>query len=630
MKSRMLSIALVAFSLTFLSADFVSAQAFYPHHPPQPPPPPQHQPPPSRPTQIRPQIPTPPPRMERMRPPTTVEKKTAPKLSDAIDFGVEKTDEGLEFMKQWRDEVADSIRGLANEWFGFDDEDESTVLDIEDYSGELNTNNLDFLDHDYVATKYKVGEPAEEYGGYFREPNVMAFEGPVYTLETLPEAAKSILDWDDEGNLFYRPIDFSDDPDTKYAIYCCSSDGRGIQVLKLKEVAPGIYERLSYGIDLYQRGYQSFTDKNGVFHESGVQWKDVVMPSGSAMKEVKKESRTFNVQDLASTIPKQENEQPPSQPEQKTKQPQNTEKTKGKKKPDTPVPTASPEPVEPEITVKDFQEITSDQTHEGFIPVHSEEPIPTTTNTLPEKFDEMGMDGPVVKEPDAERPTEPKGPTITDILQLEEKQRNDKWDKILEQGRPKVVIPDKDKQFLDDVIAGLQKKIDINASSGDVIMDDMDQATQDMIIKLVGDTAVDVGGLAVDAGIIYVSVQFPVVGLAIAGAQGVKAGVDHSIKNGGTTSETVLNGVVGGVTNATLGHLGNKIGGAGKLKVIGKTGGKVWGKIIDYGGAVVFGKVGGEVTDGMTGYGEPIQNIEPNYGTPEGGLQLVGEAYRDK
>ena len=148
--------------------------------------------------------------------------------ADIAQYNIEQSAQGLIFMDRLKEKAIAEVRDIANSLFGFDDDGEDTILEIEDTSSTFDTN---VLDNSYTATGYRLGEQTLKAVYY----DFYAFDGPVYTTETLPEALKPYLE-------FIPDVTYTEGDDTSKFTFIAFMDRLGrVSIVPVREVAPGVF-----------------------------------------------------------------------------------------------------------------------------------------------------------------------------------------------------------------------------------------------------------------------------------------------------------------------------------------------------------------------------------------------------
>ena len=579
----------------------VHAQGF--HHPP---PPPQHHhssPPPQIPQQ--PIRFSPPIRQDTMRPPSDTQK----------------------MLHQWKNEVVDRVRSIANDLFGFDDD--SDLIKIEDpweehNWGEHDSGDASFQNHDFEATRYKFKPlpmdtyyispdlpdyPLVDWGmdGYY--PETFSMEGPTYTLDDLPDVALKLLN-DSLGSsidLDDPNLRSSDDPNLRFlVVYGSGQDG--ITVIAATEVAPGVYEKRAL-VRSHDDPYHT-TVINGETVEISTQWKDVnvISLAKSKLAEVDVKTANININDYNDPSPVVTTDKVGGTPTQSDVQ--GTDSTKGV------LPESQSEPVRQPVVGENAGE--TPVTPEIMSPDLPQEPVsPVVISPQKEDVQEITTAGPVRKEflPDTPadqkqpvgKPREiPQEPITPPLMQIQNNLTLQQWLDLQPKQKPK---PQEPMTITKALRIGVEQTV---------------QGTVDISTKV---------------GLVYVNVQFPLVGTVISGVQGAKTGYDKARKAGADVYQAVWNGGVGATTNVTTGLISGKVGGGvlTKLKVINpKT-----LKALDVTNTIAGDQVSGMATDAATDFKpaliplavkyflegvptstESYQNYEPGTYGARGGMEM--------
>jgi hypothetical protein len=97
--------------------------------------------------------------------------------------------------------------------------------------------------------------------------------------------------------------------------------------------------------------------------------------------------------------------------------------------------------------------------------------------------------------------------------------------------------------------------------SGTVIVDQVDPETQKLILDAAYTAGAKLVGAGLYAGAIYVSVQFPMVGLVISGGQGFYTAYQNAQKRGAAGGDAAYEGLAGAGIGLVVSMAGGKIAG---------------------------------------------------------------------
>ena len=613
----------------------VCAQGF--HHPPHHPPSPPHQPPP-RPPSRPPTRFIPPPRPEVMRPP--IEHETEKVVEEYHQDGGDKSsrhyqpsqpepthqkrassvlsreteialpNENQKALQQWKNEVVDRVRDIADDHFDFDDE--SDVINIEDpWSeqnwGEHDTGDASFVDHNFEVTHYKF-KPIPLKIGYINPnypefpsvsmsidnwsmngdfPDSFSINGPTYTLETLPDIAKQEFIND------FRFLD-TENPDLRFIIVY--GDGMaGITVVAVDQTSPGVYITLDV-VKSHSDIPHTFVNGDQII-EVSQEWKgvNIISLANSEFTEVDVKTINININDYTAPEPVAPIQQAeiattpsdtPITPAEQIDGPGGIEPSK----------TPDADPFEnPKFEVADIN-LPAEKVLDTKIDVEIK--TPTTNVELVDFINNLDFNETIVPEPIRKN----------ENLTPQEKYKQ-QWDDYFSYKRDQKVATE---------LAQNQNLINLDNGefSGTTIVDQFDPETQSILME----AAISA---VTDTSLLYLGVQFPLLGVVISGYQGSMSGYDTAIAGGVDPYEAIMNGIVGGTVNAGVGLLGNKVGGLGKLKIT-DVGGQV---IIDVYGALITGFIGGVSTEAVTNYNQSSRDYDYGYGTAGGGVNMEVEYY---
>jgi hypothetical protein len=479
-------------------------------------------------------------------------------------------------LHKWKNEVVDRVREIADDLFDFNSED-----DIDDYINiddpwadenwaEHDTGDAGFQDHDFEVSYYRL-KPLKTKINYvssnwpelpivdFRESltgdfmgsigvdDLIAVDGPIYSYEDLPDAAKQLVDFD---------VGFSvdpKDPKQRFVLACCTTEG-GIHVVSVTEVKPGVYQ-VKRDFESNERPYYTFVNEDRVV-EMNEQWKgtDFVSFAGGKISKVEVKTATININDYQNNT---------------VTQPAPVQQPVAADTPETPNLVDVPDKV-PAVTAADPVQSPQESGPVSFAE-NGQQPevrpemveVPVQPEVRPESSPEP------VSLPFAEQGQQPVTPEVAvtplpstvDLIQKFDDLNLQQWQDTLAKKKPK---PQEPITVAKALLTGVEKTVD----------------------------------LATPAVLIGVSVQFPLAGAVVSGVQGAVAGYTKARDAGADMYQSVWNGATGATTNVTVGLVAGKVGGAGlgKLKVTGN----VTQKVLDVGNAVVGDKVSGAATNAAT------------------------------
>lgn len=236
---------------------------------------------------------------------------------------VERLDQSLALLDDYREKKIATVYEMANDLFGFEDGDADYLVTensrsnwARDVSGE------DFVDHEYVVSGYRVGETTTGLPS-----NYFAYDGPVYTADTIPSVLMSYIEKNPsavnqlqkgEKIMFYDYADM-------------------VQFVVADEIAPGLYERQSFwwgsempqwvtnpetderllvekDYSLNDRDAKNDLEENRWRYRETFKWVDIDLgmdftPS-TAFREVERRNTTVVIEDRASK-PKTDSEDDP-------------------------------------------------------------------------------------------------------------------------------------------------------------------------------------------------------------------------------------------------------------------------------------------------------------------------------
>jgi hypothetical protein len=226
---------------------------------------------------------------------------------------VERLDQSLALLDDYRDKKIATVYEMANDLFGFEDGDADYLVTensrsqwARDMSGE------DFVTHDYTVSGYRVGETTTGVPSYY-----FAYDGPVYTANTIPSVLMSYIEKNPsavsqllkgEKIMFYEYADM-------------------VQFVVADEIAPGLYEKQSFwwssempywvtnpetderhlvekDYSLNDRDAKNDLEENRWRYRDTFKWVDIDLgmdftPS-TAFREVERRNTTVEIEDRAS------------------------------------------------------------------------------------------------------------------------------------------------------------------------------------------------------------------------------------------------------------------------------------------------------------------------------------------
>lgn len=566
----------------------VCAQGFHHHPPPHHPQPTPPRPPAPPPTRF-----VPPPRPETMRPPSADQK----------------------MLHDWKNEVVDRVRGVANDHFDFNDESDWIEIDDpwEGYDwGEHDTDDASFVNHTFEVTQYrfKSREIIETYVNpylpnyptvYFKDDwvpyadrtNKFTIEGPNYTLEGLPGVVKKLFSESEDFEI--RNILDSDDPNLRFIVTYAAE---GINVIAATQISPGIYESVGL-VKTWDEPYYTFMNGDTLV-EVSPQWKDIniiSMATANYADIVIADSINININDYN-----------------------------------------APEPVAP-IQQAEIATTPSDTpTTPEFKPVDVPQETPSTTVMGQDQQPEIVSDIPTTPEIKvADAPIETSIPTVVDIINKEADLSLQQWkDTLAKHDQP----PQEELRAWKDPTPRYELKAwDGPKTPREELRALPEDWTRPMTVEETLKAGFETTALTV------INVKFALVGLVISGAQGGYEGWENARKGGGDNYQKTWNAVVGAGTNMLTGAVVEKIGGSalGKLKINNT---KVQ-KTLNVGNNLSSNEIAGKATKIATDFkpaltpmvikgfvegvpyepSEYVQNLDPGTYGAKGGLILEREYY---